>query len=402
MILKLIKDRVQSIAQALSLDQVSLDAELFVLLIIWLLLFLWLLNVRARRKQSLQSVESEREEIALKAEVPKDEPALLEKASAKSAAPAASKPATTFFSGLEKTRKQFFNNLLGIFSSGKAAAQIYEDLEEVLIGSDLGVKTSQKILTYVKEEVSRAGGSVDVGLVQDLLKGRILQILASDLPPGITPQKNNAKPLVILVVGVNGVGKTTTIGKLAERFSSQGARVLIGACDTFRAAAVEQIDIWAKRAGVELVSGAEGAKPSTVAYQTIHRGLAGNFDVVILDTAGRLHTRVNLMNELEAVVKLIDREQSGAPHEILLVVDAATGQNALQQAREFNQRAKLTGVVVTKLDGTPKGGIVVALKDELGIPIRYVGVGESAADLREFSAQEFVEALFAAANTIFS
>ena len=198
---------------------------------------------------------------------------------------------------------------------------------------------------------------------------------------------------------MNGVGKTTTIGKLASRFTSQGARVLLAACDTFRAAAAEQIEVWAERSGVEVEKGADGAKPSTVAFAALQRAKSESFDVLLIDTAGRLHTRVNLMNELIAVVKLIERELPGAPHESLLVLDATTGQNALQQAKEFHDKVNLTGIIITKLDGTPKGGIVVAIRDELGIPIRYIGVGESIGDLRPFDAAEFVDALLAEADS---
>ncbi len=219
-------------------------------------------------------------------------------------------------------------------------------------------------------------------------------ILTANKPVEIDlDRKSDAPPLVILVVGVNGVGKTTTIAKLSQQFKARGARVLLGACDTFRAAATEQLQIWANRVGVELVSGNENEKPRTVAYRAVHQARNEHYDVLIIDTAGRLHTRTNLMHELGSIVEIINREQPGAPDEVLLVVDAATGQNALQQAREFNELVHLTGIVVTKLDGTQKGGIVVAIKDELGIPIRYIGVGEGIEDLRPFSATEFIDAL---------
>ncbi|HQH27560.1 MAG TPA: signal recognition particle-docking protein FtsY, partial [Oligoflexia bacterium] len=207
--------------------------------------------------------------------------------------------------------------------------------------------------------------------------------------------KVDGKPKVVLVAGVNGVGKTTTIGKLAHQFRSRGARVLLAACDTFRAAADEQLDIWAKRAGVEVVSGASGTKPATVAFQAVHRAVEESYDVLLVDTAGRLHTRVNLMNELVHVVQILGRELPGAPHETILVLDGSTGQNALQQARTFHERIKLTGIIVTKLDGTAKGGVIVPIKEELSVPIRYIGVGESITALRPFSAQDFTAALFA-------
>jgi len=305
------------------------------------------------------------------------------------------RPKASIFSGLKKTRDVFFSRLSGILTRGsKVSSQTYEQLEELLITSDLGVKTTQLLLDAVKQKVE-AGEIEDADGCKEILKSELLKILERPGNPEIVPAKLDGKPLVILVVGVNGVGKTTTIGKLANRFAATGSRILLGAADTFRAAAAEQIEVWAERAEVEVLRGAENAKPSTVAYEAIHKAQDGGFDVVIIDTAGRLHTRVNLMNELGGVVSLIGREQPGAPHEVLLVVDATTGQNALEQAKEFHQRAKLTGLVVTKLDGTPKGGIVVAICNELGLPVRYVGVGESAADLKAFSAREFVSALFA-------
>ena len=209
----------------------------------------------------------------------------------------------------------------------------------------------------------------------------------------ITGERPGALPFVILVVGVNGVGKTTTIGKLANQFSARGKRVLIAAADTFRAAAANQIDVWAQRAGAELVTGDEGAKPSTVVFKAIARAKEGAHDILIIDTAGRLHTRVNLMNELKALRALIQRELAGAPHEAILVLDATTGQNALQQAKDFHAATDLSGIVITKLDGTAKGGIVVAIKKEVGVPIRYIGIGEGIEDLRPFSATEFAASL---------
>ena len=301
---------------------------------------------------------------------------------------------TTLVSGLGKTRQQFFSRLSSMFGSKRGlGSQEYAALEELLISSDLGVKTTGKLLASLREEVQESEISFDE--LKSSLKRNINQILHCETPPEIVPQKRNGQPLIVVVVGVNGVGKTTSIGKLAFQFRVQGAKVMVAACDTFRAAAVEQLSVWADRSGVEVVTGDEGSKPSTVAYQAVHRAKNEDVDVLIVDTAGRLHTRVNLMNELENVIKIIEREQPGSPQEVILVVDASTGQNALQQAIDFNARAGLTGIVVTKLDGTPKGGIVVAIKNELDVPIRYVGVGESIADLKLFSAEEFTAALFA-------
>lgn len=300
------------------------------------------------------------------------------------------------FAGLKKSRDLLVTRLKAIVGAGGLSAEDYEALEEILVTSDLGVKTSGKLLASLKEEA--AAGEMDVDALKGSLRRSMLAILGDDAGAEIALRKPNGGPLVVLVVGVNGVGKTTTIGKLASRFTAQGARVLLAACDTFRAAAAEQIEVWAERSGVAVERGSDGAKPSTVAFAALQRAKAEGFDVLLIDTAGRLHTRVNLMNELIAVVKLIERELPGAPHESILVLDATTGQNALQQAMEFHDKVTLTGIIITKLDGTPKGGIVVAIRDELGIPIRYIGVGESISDLRAFNATEFVDALLADAD----
>jgi fused signal recognition particle receptor len=205
---------------------------------------------------------------------------------------------------------------------------------------------------------------------------------------------SQTKPFLLMVVGVNGVGKTTTIAKIAHQYSSQGKKVLIGAADTFRAAAVEQLEVWANRVGADLIKQSKGSDPSAVAFDAIHAGLARNSDLVFIDTAGRLHTKVNLMEELKKVKRIIARECPGAPHEILLVLDATTGQNAISQAQLFNEAIGVTGIALTKLDGTAKGGIIIGITEELNIPIRYIGVGEGMDDLREFNASEFVQALF--------
>ena len=296
--------------------------------------------------------------------------------------------------GLRKTRSSFFAKLKNLFRGHSLESEeAFSLLEELLISSDLGVQTAKRLLTKVRENHPNFSDLNEESLTS-VLKNEVNKILSDSRNTEITPDRVDGKPKVILVVGVNGVGKTTTIGKLASKYQSQGKKVLLAACDTFRAAAVEQIKVWSERSGVELFAGDEGAKPSTVAYQAVHKALKEDFDVLLVDTAGRLHNRVNLMNELTSVVGIIDREYNGAPHETILVLDASTGQNALQQAREFNNKAKLSGIVITKLDGTPKGGIVVAIKDELDVPIRYIGVGEGIDDLRHFSSLEFVEALF--------
>ncbi|MDD2941546.1 MAG: signal recognition particle-docking protein FtsY [bacterium] len=300
---------------------------------------------------------------------------------------------------LVKSRKYFFSGLRKVFSSRKSlsAHELFPALEELLISSDCGVKATRDLLSELKSE-----NSIDLsedGLLA-ALREKILKVFAdsaesSSMGKEIASAASAGTPNVVLVVGVNGAGKTTTIGKLAQRLKGQGAVVALAACDTFRAAAPEQLRAWGERAGVKVVSGVEGAKPSTVAYEAVHYAKNEAVDVLFVDTAGRLHNRSNLMNELENVKRIIERECPGAPQEILLVVDGSSGQNALEQARVFHEAVKLSGVIITKLDGTPKGGIVIAICKELGIPVRYIGVGEGAEDLRPFISSAFVDALFA-------
>jgi fused signal recognition particle receptor len=229
--------------------------------------------------------------------------------------------------------------------------------------------------------------------VKEFIQKEILRILKSN-EKLLSIDFSQTKPFVFMVVGVNGVGKTTTIGKIAHQYSSQGKRVLIGAADTFRAAAVEQLEVWAKRAGADLIKQSKGSDPSAVAFDSIHAAKAREMDLVFIDTAGRLHTKVNLMEELKKVKRIVGRECPGAPHEVLLILDATTGQNAISQAKLFNEAIGVTGIALTKLDGTAKGGIIVGITEELNIPIRYIGVGEGIDDLKEFNASEFVQALF--------
>ncbi len=298
------------------------------------------------------------------------------------------------FAGLKKTRDAFRSRLASVFSGGKGVtSETLDELEELLISSDLGVRASARLLEGLSIE-AKARGQLSGEEAKEVLKTRVRALLGNDPESEINIKAFNTKPVVILVVGVNGVGKTTTIGKLARKFVDQGLKVTLAACDTFRAAAVEQIRVWGERSGVEVVYGGDNVKPTTVLYQAMEKAIARGDDVLIVDTAGRLHTRVNLMNELGSLVSMIERRCPGAPHEGLLVVDATTGQNALEQAREFGKKVKLTGLIVSKLDGTPKGGIVVAIKEELGIPIRYIGVGEGTEDLRVFDPSDFVDALF--------
>jgi|GEM_PF-197587 len=296
--------------------------------------------------------------------------------------------------GLYKTRKAFLSRFADIFRRKKGSDPLaLQEFEELLLSCDLGVKTTAVLIDQLKG-FSAQDTQEPVPAYLDFLKVRIKQMLRTQESSEIRPNKIDGLPLVIFVVGVNGVGKTTTIGKLAKRFRVQGAKVMLAACDTFRAAAVDQLREWAKRAEVTIVSGDQDTKPTTVAYKAVHKAVEDGFDVLIVDTAGRLHTRVNLMNELSSVQKIVARELGREPQEVILIVDGTSGNNALQQARDFNDKVKLTGVIVTKLDGSSKGGIVVAIKNELSVPIRYVGLGEGVEDLIPFSAEDFVEAMF--------
>ena len=266
-----------------------------------------------------------------------------------------------------------------------------DDLEATLIGADLGATTTHEVLQKLREKADRKQIK-NVDELKRLLKEELLAILEQG---NSTPvQKVDGAPEVILVVGVNGTGKTTTIGKLAQVFRSQGKNVLLCAADTFRAAAIDQLEVWGQRTGTEVIKTKAGGDPSAVLYDALQSATARNSDYVIVDTAGRLHTKTNLMSELEKMRRTAQRIVPGAPHETLLVMDATTGQNGLQQARLFTQSAGVTGIVLTKLDGTAKGGVVVAITRELGVPVRYVGVGEEAGDLLPFDPREFVDSLF--------
>jgi len=270
----------------------------------------------------------------------------------------------------------------------KMDADLFSKLEEILLSSDVGVKTTQKLLQNLSETITHSGKQ-DIRLLKHFLKQELIQILEKSEWTSPVVQA----PRIILLVGINGVGKTTTIGKLAKRIRAKGEKVLLAAADTYRAAAVAQLKVWAERTGAHTLSQQEGADPAAVAYDSVKAATARGIDVVLIDTAGRLHTKVNLMEEMKKIKRVIQKAREDAPHEIYLVVDATTGQNALAQAREFHEVLGLTGIILTKLDGTSKGGIVVGIQDELKIPIRYIGVGERADDLREFNAKEFVEAL---------
>lgn len=293
--------------------------------------------------------------------------------------------------GLSKTRDSFVGKIDRLVLGKKEIdADTLEELEEILISADIGVNTTVELIRMLEQRLSR-NELQDGEALKAALKDEIYARLVRDARPlDITA----ASPFVIMVIGVNGVGKTTTIGKLAARFSAEGKKVVLAAGDTFRAAAAEQLQIWGERAGVDVVRHQEGADPSAVVFDSVKAALARNADVLIVDTAGRLHTKVNLMEELKKVRRIIGRELPGAPHETLLVLDAATGQNAVSQAKLFKETAEVSGIALTKLDGTAKGGIVVAICNEFRIPIRYIGVGEGVDDLRDFDPGQFVEALF--------
>jgi fused signal recognition particle receptor len=269
---------------------------------------------------------------------------------------------------------------------------LLDELEAVLFTADLGVKTSTQLIEGVQQGLKR-GELLEPEKVKAFIKQEITRILQSAEKP-LSIDFSQTKPFVIMVVGVNGVGKTTTIAKIAHQYTEQRRKVLIGAADTFRAAAVEQLEIWAKRVGADLIKQSKGSDPSAVAFDSIHAAKARNADLVFIDTAGRIHTKANLMEELKKVKRIVGREHPGAPHEILLILDATTGQNAISQAKLFDEAVGITGIALTKLDGTAKGGIIVGITEELKIPIRYVGVGEGMDDLREFNASEFIQALF--------
>lgn len=290
---------------------------------------------------------------------------------------------------LSKTRKTFVEKVEAIFTGRAIDEQTLEELEEILILSDVGTKAASEIIDVLREKAKK-GEVKDVDSVRELLKKEMIAVLGESQPLVVYGNK----PFIILAVGVNGVGKTTTIGKLASRFHMQGLSVLLAAGDTFRAAGIEQLEIWANRAHAQLVKHQKGSDPAAVAYDAVVAARNRNADVVIIDTAGRLHTKSNLMEELKKVRRTIDKAMTGAPHETLLVVDATTGQNAIRQAEMFNEAIGITGIALTKLDGTAKGGIVFAIKKGLGIPVRLIGVGEGIDDLRDFDPREFVEALF--------
>jgi fused signal recognition particle receptor len=298
--------------------------------------------------------------------------------------------------GLEKTKESFFSKL-GKSIMGKSTVDdaVLDDLEEALISSDVGVTTTLKIIERIQERVAR-DKYLGAQELDRILREEIAALLSENKVADVTDFEipSARKPYVLMVVGVNGVGKTTTIGKLSAQFIKSGKSVLLGAADTFRAAAVEQLKLWGNRVGATVVSKEMSSDPSAVAYEAVKEGLEKGFDVIIIDTAGRLHTKINLMQELTKIKRVIQKVIPDAPHDVLLVLDGSTGQNAVIQAREFTKATDVTALAITKLDGTAKGGVVIGISDEFRIPVKYIGVGESIEDLQVFNKEAFVNSLF--------
>ena len=298
--------------------------------------------------------------------------------------------------GLDKTRQNLVGRV-GKIVTGREEIDdnLIEEIEDILIQSDVGVAMASHIIENIRERVQGKKLSHPDEIIP-VLKDEIHAILTSEpSDPGLFPSLSSIRPCVFLVVGVNGTGKTTTIGKLAFRFKKDGKKVLVAAADTFRAAAIEQLEIWAVRAGADIVRHQMGADPASVAFDALNAAVARGVDVLIIDTAGRLQTKVNLMEEVKKIQRVLGKQLEGAPHETLMVLDATTGQNGIAQAKRFHEALHVTGIVLTKLDGTARGGIIIAIKDELDIPVKMIGIGEKLEDLRDFRPEDFVEALFA-------
>ena len=298
--------------------------------------------------------------------------------------------------GLEKTKTNLFSRIAkAVVGKSTVDAEVLDNLEEILVSSDVGVNTTLKIIKRLEERVAK-DKYVGTDELNKLLKSEITDLLSEN--KSATSEEfsipDGKRPYVIMVVGVNGVGKTTTIGKLSNQFKKAGLNVMLGAADTFRAAAVDQLDIWSKRVGVPIVKQAMGSDPASVAFEATQTAASQNIDVLIIDTAGRLHNKINLMNELSKIKRVIQKVVPEAPHEILLVLDASTGQNAIEQARQFTLATEVNALALTKLDGTAKGGVVIGISDEFKIPVKYIGVGEKIDDLQVFNKIEFVDSLF--------
>lgn len=302
----------------------------------------------------------------------------------------------TLDKGLEKSSKSFFGKLSKAVA-GKSTVddEVLDDLEEVLISSDVGVETTIKIIRRIEERVARdkyLGTSELNQILREEIAGLLSETGSGDLNQYNLPE--GKKPYVMMVVGVNGVGKTTTIGKLAYQFKKQGKKVVLGAADTFRAAAIEQLEVWSERVDIPIVKQKMGSDPASVAYDTLQSAVSQDADVVLIDTAGRLHNKVNLMNELTKIKKVMKKVVDDAPHEVMLVLDGSTGQNAFEQAKQFTAATEVTSLAVTKLDGTAKGGVVIGISDQFKIPVKYIGVGEGIEDLQLFDKMEFVDSFF--------
>ena len=302
----------------------------------------------------------------------------------------------TLDKGLEKTKSSFLSKVARtIVGKSKVDEEVLDELEEVLISSDVGVETTLKIIDKIESRVKK-DKVLGTEELQNILKEEIAKLLEENNTENnsISHFDENNEPYVIMVVGVNGVGKTTTIGKLAHQFKAAGKKVILGASDTFRAAAVDQLVIWSERVGVPIIQQGMGADPASVAFDTLQSAKAQNADVVIIDTAGRLHNKVNLMNELSKIKNVMKKVIPNAPHEILLVIDGSTGQNAFEQAKQFSQATDINALAVTKLDGTAKGGVIIGISDQMQIPVKYIGVGEQMEDLQLFDKKSFVDSLF--------
>ncbi len=298
--------------------------------------------------------------------------------------------------GLEKTKSSLFSKISkAVVGKSKVDDEVLDNLEEVLVTSDVGVETTLRIIERIQQRAAR-DKFLGTGELSQLLKEEIVAMLqennTEDFTGFVLPE--GKKPFIIMVVGVNGVGKTTTIGKLAYQFKQNGKSVLLGAADTFRAAAVDQLTIWAERVGVPIVTHGMGTDPASVAYDTVNRAISNQSDVVIIDTAGRLHNKINLMNELSKIRKVIQKLVPDAPHEVLLILDASTGQNAFEQAKQFTAATEVNALALTKLDGTAKGGVVLGISDQFKVPVKYIGIGEKMEDIQVFNRKEFVDSLF--------
>jgi len=345
---------------------------------------------KEEKEEIAEEVQEESEEVEREEEIEQEETTPIQQVEPIKVEELARPQPKSLKEGLKKTHDGFIARLNKIFfSSEKITKANLEAIEEILFTSDVGVKTSQRLLDYLNESLSKKELE-DASKMKEALKNKIKEMIKVESPP-ITFDK---KPYIIMVVGVNGVGKTTTIGKLGAKYKAMGKSVLFAAGDTFRAAASEQIEVWGQRSGIQVISGQEGGDPAAVIYDAISAAKAKDIDIVIADTAGRLHTKQPLMEELKKVKRVCNKAVEGSPHEIFLVLDANTGQNAIAQAKEFNDALGITGIILTKLDGTAKGGVIIGICDELKKPVRYIGIGESVEDLREFNPDEFVEALF--------